>query len=204
MFDNIIKFFKRFVKDKEVDSKETAKERLHLVLMQDRANVSADFLELMKQEIIDVIKKYIDVDETSIDVKLTNKTNGDGTTGAPILYANIPIVSIKDENKNKVESQNQKDEISEESEKQEESIKEDKSEQENSKQEETVEQNIEESLEEKVEQASEETSKEDIEEDKDVQKEEKIENEQQEQSESEPKEDIEEEINNPEVEEITQ
>jgi len=204
MFDNIIKFFKRFVKDKEVDSKETAKERLHLVLMQDRANVSADFLELMKQEIIDVIKKYIDVDETSIDVKLTNKTNGDGTTGAPILYANIPIVSIKDENKNKVESQNQKDEISEESEKQEESIKEDKSEQENSKQEETVEQNIEKRIEEKVEQASEETSKEDIEEDKDVQKEEKIENEQQEQSESEPKEDIEEEINNPEVEEITQ
>ncbi len=38
-------------------SKDAAKERLHLVLMQDRANVSADFLELMKQEIIDVIKK---------------------------------------------------------------------------------------------------------------------------------------------------
>lgn len=99
MFDNIAKFLKKFVKSKEADSKETAKERLHLVLMQDRANVSADFLDLMKQEIIDVIKKYIDVDENSIDVKLTNKTNGDGTTGAPILYANIPIVSIKDENK---------------------------------------------------------------------------------------------------------
>ena len=40
-----------------VNSKEAAKERLHLVLMQDRANVSADFLELMKQEIIEVIKK---------------------------------------------------------------------------------------------------------------------------------------------------
>ena len=39
------------------NSKEAAKERLHLVLMQDRANVSADFLELMKQEIIEVIKK---------------------------------------------------------------------------------------------------------------------------------------------------
>ena len=38
------------------NSKDAAKERLHLVLMQDRANVSADFLELMKQEIIDVIK----------------------------------------------------------------------------------------------------------------------------------------------------
>ncbi len=65
--------------------------------MQDRANVSADFLELMKQEIIEVIKKYIDVDENQIDVRLTNKVNSDGTNGAPALYANIPIMSIKDE-----------------------------------------------------------------------------------------------------------
>lgn len=99
MFDNIINFFKKFSKDTKKDSKDTAKERLHLVLMQDRANVSADFLEMMKQEIIEVIKKYIDVDENSIDVKLTNKVNSDGTTGAPALYANIPIISLKDETK---------------------------------------------------------------------------------------------------------
>jgi len=99
MFDNIIKFFKKFSKEENKDSKQTAKERLHLVLMQDRANVSADFMELMKQEIIEVIKKYIDVDENSIDVKLTNKVNSDGTTGAPILYANIPILNVKDDTK---------------------------------------------------------------------------------------------------------
>jgi len=96
MFDIITKFFKKFSKNENKDSKDTAKERLHLVLMQDRANVSADFLELMKQEIIEVIKKYVDVDENSIDVKLTNKDNGDGTTGAPALYANIPIITIKE------------------------------------------------------------------------------------------------------------
>ncbi|MCI8700348.1 MAG: cell division topological specificity factor MinE [Clostridia bacterium] len=79
------------------NSKDAAKERLHLVLMQDRANVSADFLELMKQEIIEVIKKYIEVDENAIDVRLTNKENEDGTNGAPALYANIPIMNIKDE-----------------------------------------------------------------------------------------------------------
>ena len=56
MFDNIFKFFKKFSKEDKKDSKDTAKERLHLVLMQDRANVSADFMELMKQEIIEVIK----------------------------------------------------------------------------------------------------------------------------------------------------
>lgn len=99
MFENLGYFFRRMVKQdqKELGSKDAAKERLHLVLMQDRANVSADFLELMKQEIIDVIKKYIVVDESSIDVRLTNQSNDDGTTGAPSLYANIPIVNIKND-----------------------------------------------------------------------------------------------------------
>ena len=99
MFENIGHFFKRIVKEpqKELGSKDAAKERLHLVLMQDRANVSADFLELMKQEIIEVIKKYIEVDESSIDVRMTNKQNDDGTNGAPALYANIPILNIKDD-----------------------------------------------------------------------------------------------------------
>lgn len=98
MFENIIKFFKNLgKKERNKESSDTAKERLHLVLMQDRANVSADFLELMKQEIIEVIKKYIDVDEKAIDVRLTNKANEDGTVGAPALYANIPIMTIKNE-----------------------------------------------------------------------------------------------------------
>ena len=100
MFESIMNFFKKLNKkeDKETShSREAAKERLHLVLMQDRANVSADFLELMKQEIIEVIKKYIDVDEEAIDVRLTNQENEEGTNGAPALYANIPIVNIKNE-----------------------------------------------------------------------------------------------------------
>ena len=99
MFENVINFFKKIGKKDQIEakSKDTAKERLHLVLMQDRANVSADFLDMMRQEIIEVIKKYIDVDEKDIDVRLTNKTNEDGTTGAPALYANIPITGIKEE-----------------------------------------------------------------------------------------------------------
>ena len=100
MFESIMKFFNKLMKKEEKvapNSKEAAKERLHLVLMQDRANVSADFLELMKQEIIEVIKKYIDIDEGAIDVRLTNKENEDGTNGAPALYANIPILNIKNE-----------------------------------------------------------------------------------------------------------
>lgn len=103
MFENLKRFFRI---NKKIDagkqnSKNKAKERLHLVLMQDRANVSADFLDLMRKEIIEVIKKYIDIDEKSMDVRLTTETNEDGSQGAPALYANIPIISIKDETRKK-------------------------------------------------------------------------------------------------------
>ena len=81
MFENLGHFFKRMVKteqQKELGSKDAAKERLHLVLMQDRANVSADFLEMMKQEIIEVIKKYVNVPKNENKPSL-GKTNKDFT-----------------------------------------------------------------------------------------------------------------------------
>ncbi len=123
MFEGITRFFKNLgktEKDTTNRSKDAAKERLHLVLMQDRANVSADFLDLMKQEIIEVIKKYIDIDEKAMDVRLTNKQNDDGTTGAPSLYANIPIMTIKDEARKQVKKaekekkQEEKEDVKEE------------------------------------------------------------------------------------------
>ena len=121
MFESIIKFFKNIGKKEEKkeasNSKEAAKERLHLVLMQDRANVSADFLELMKQEIIEVIKKYIEVDEEAIDVRLTNEKKDDGTNGAPALYANIPILNIKNEARKVEKEENNSNENKDEKEK---------------------------------------------------------------------------------------
>ena len=54
MFDNILKLFK-----KEENSKNLAKERLKLVLIHDKANVSPQFLEMVKGEIIKVINQFI-------------------------------------------------------------------------------------------------------------------------------------------------
>ena len=163
MFENILNFFKKLGKNENKEtngSKNKAKERLHLVLMQDRANVSADFLELMKQEIIDVIKKYIEVEENEIDVRLTNKENGDGTNGAPALYANIPILNIKNEarkvdaktvtaeenksDKKTVEKENKKDKKDNniENKQEEEKIEEDKSKKNNSETEEATDLNV--------------------------------------------------------------
>ena len=139
MFESIMKFLKKMTKKEEqtLKSKDAAKERLHLVLMQDRANVSADFLDLMKQEIIEVIKKYIDIDESTMDVRLTNKENSDGTNGAPALYANIPILNIKEDARKdiKVEQKEVKEENKEvsTSEENKKEIKEHKKEKENKK-----------------------------------------------------------------------
>ena len=166
MFQGIANFFKKLSKKEKKDSSNTAKERLHLVLMQDRANVSADFLELMKQEIIEVIKKYIDVDESAIDVRLTNKENSDGTNGAPALYANIPILNIKNEARKVSEKEIEKESI-EEVEKTEEKDKKE------------IEEKKEEEAEEKVEQAEIiiEESKKEEQEDNEENQEEKIEQE---------------------------
>ena len=113
MFENIKNIFKKNKKREllKSNSKDKAKERLHLVLMQDRANVSADFLDLMRREIIEVIKKYIDIDEEAMDVRLTTETNEDGVQTAPALYANIPIINIKDETR-KLSKTNQDTKIS--------------------------------------------------------------------------------------------
>ena len=159
MFENIIKFFKNIGKKEEKsneteNSKDSAKERLHLVLMQDRANVSADFLELMKQEIIEVIKKYIEVDEGAIDVRLTNKENEDGTNGAPALYANIPIKNIKNEARKVDSKEVEKKKAENEKEVQTEEQKENKKQEDNNKQPEKEQEEI------KVENKEKEESKE--------------------------------------------
>ena len=159
MFENIIKFFKNIGKKEEKsneteNSKDAAKERLHLVLMQDRANVSADFLELMKQEIIEVIKKYIEVDEGAIDVRLTNKENEDGTNGAPALYANIPIKNIKNEARKVDSKEVEKKKAENEKEVQTEEQKENKKQEDNNKQPEKEQEEI------KVENKEKEESKE--------------------------------------------
>jgi cell division topological specificity factor len=94
VFEPVLNFIKNFQKkDKEITSKQAAKDRLKLVLMQDRASVSPDFFEMMKQEIIDVIKKYIEIDEDALEVELTRGLEA-GLEG-PALYANIPIKNVK-------------------------------------------------------------------------------------------------------------
>jgi cell division topological specificity factor len=76
-------------------SKDVAKERLKLVLIHDRANVSPQFLEMLKSEIIKVISNYMDIDENELNIQLTKTRSDDGKSIVPALYANIPIKNIR-------------------------------------------------------------------------------------------------------------
>lgn len=61
-----------------------AKERLQLVLVHDRG-FSPQLLEAMKSELIAVISKYVEIDESGIDVQITRTDRQDR------LVANIPV-----------------------------------------------------------------------------------------------------------------
>ncbi len=82
---------------KKEKSKNLAKERLKLVLVHDRSEFSPKFLEMIKEDIIEVISKYADIDEDELDIKLTKmkKDKDEGSMSA--LVANIPIIKIKDQ-----------------------------------------------------------------------------------------------------------
>lgn len=85
-------FMKFFGKD--VASKDIAKERLRLILVHDRANVSPQFLEMIKGQLIDMISDYMEIDKEGLEVKLTRMQKDQNVT-VPALVANIPIKKVK-------------------------------------------------------------------------------------------------------------
>ena len=76
-------------------SRAVAKERLKLVLINDRTGLSPKMLEELRIEILNVIKKYLEIDESSLDIQMTNTKSEDGKTMVPALIANIPIRKVK-------------------------------------------------------------------------------------------------------------
>ena len=72
-----------------------AKDRLKFVLVSDRANCSPETMEMIKNDIIQVISKYMEIDAEGLDIQIT-QTESDGNNGSvPALYANIPIKDLK-------------------------------------------------------------------------------------------------------------
>ncbi len=80
---------------KKKNSGDVAKDRLKLLLVSDRANCSPEMMEMIKNDIIEVISKYMDIDTDSLNIQIT-ETESDSNNGTvPALYANIPIKDMK-------------------------------------------------------------------------------------------------------------
>ncbi len=70
-------------------SREIAKERLRLVLVHDRAMVSPALLELLKGEMVEVISRYLEIDEEGMEVHLS------ASDQMAALVASIPVIRVR-------------------------------------------------------------------------------------------------------------
>lgn len=80
-------FFGRFFgRGKDESSAEAAKRRLQFVLVHDRINLPPDVMSAMKEEILQVISKYVQVAGDAIDIAMQPR---DGEIN--LLIAEIPF-----------------------------------------------------------------------------------------------------------------
>ncbi len=86
---SVFDFFK-----KKPTSGNNAKSRLQLALVSDRTGCSPEIMEKIKNDIIEVLKKYIEIDLDGLDINIQTKNENGEITG-PTLLANIPIKELK-------------------------------------------------------------------------------------------------------------
>ncbi len=75
----------RILGRKGPSSADVARERLKFVLVTDRSDLSPDKLEEMQNEIIDVIRRYVRIDEGQVKIKLEQREREN------YLVADIPL-----------------------------------------------------------------------------------------------------------------
>ena len=80
---------------KKPSSKDIARDKLKLVLIHDRVNCSTQLLEMLKNDIFKVLTKYMDIDETELDLQISQEQEENGGGPVPVLYANIPIKNMR-------------------------------------------------------------------------------------------------------------
>lgn len=85
MLDMLMKVFGK----NEKKSGQIAKERLQVVLIHDRASVSPEIMEQLKNDIIAVISKYMTINQNEMEISLARDSD------SVALVANIPVNSLR-------------------------------------------------------------------------------------------------------------
>jgi cell division topological specificity factor len=84
IFDKILRFLR-----KQPESREIAKSRLKLVIIQDRTGVDPEIIEVLKEEMLKLLSKYFEINTDGVEVDLHREEE------SVALVANIPILSMK-------------------------------------------------------------------------------------------------------------
>jgi cell division topological specificity factor len=79
-------FLDRVLGRREPTSRQIAKERLQLVLVHDRIRISPAMLDRMKDELITVISRYVEIEADGVEVTFTQSKRENR------LVADIPVV----------------------------------------------------------------------------------------------------------------
>ena len=72
-----------------------ARDRLQVVLMHDRSDISPEMMENLRKDIIEVIKNYVEIDENRIELDLEKEDS------SVALVANIPVMTVRRSRRNK-------------------------------------------------------------------------------------------------------
>ena len=86
LYDRVLSFFTTQTQD---DTKVVAKSRLRTVLMQDRVGFSERAMQMLKDDLIESISKYLEIEEDSFELSI------DATESATILNLSIPVIRTK-------------------------------------------------------------------------------------------------------------
>ena len=111
LYNKVLGFFRQTDIEQEESSKDTACNRLRVVLMQDRTNLTPELMERMRKEMIELLSKYVEMDKEALELNLEQ----DGEQVA--LMLSIPVIRAKDEDeiKEALEAEDaEKEDISEE------------------------------------------------------------------------------------------
>ena len=90
IYNTVAKFFSS-QDDTTDDSKFVAKNRLKLVLMQDRTNLTPKILEQMRGELVDLLSKYLEMDKDMLELNFEHEGN------QVALMLSIPVIRARDE-----------------------------------------------------------------------------------------------------------